>query len=165
MDFILEIVASVRATKSMYDLKRANKPDVVIKIVRNNQLDVDQTLIENYCQIISNLSPCGKVDLYSDNCFDAPESKTGKVDLSRWSTTELAQLNATVYVDVSRHLNWEKEIQKLFDKRAKLLKELDKAKKLAARREEALPLSVVEHFDSQLAVLKDKEVFLYQISK
>ena len=62
MDILLELIASIRNCKAMYDLKRSNRPKVLIEIEQGSLFE-NHNPIKDYCSIISVLSPCGGIDI------------------------------------------------------------------------------------------------------
>ena len=167
MDTALNFVTSVRNIKASYDLKRADRPEAIIKIKPSVQCrPFDKELEENYCKLISVLSPCDSVSIMDgikDTGVDVPEQYN--TDVSTWSSVDLPECDSTVYVNVSQHLNWSKEMQKLVDKRSKLLKSYEKLKKLSQKRKESVSQESTEHFNIQMKALDDKEIFLNKIPR
>ena len=157
MDILLELIASIRNCKAMYDLKRSNRPKVLIEIEQGSLFE-NHNPIKDYCSIISVLSPCGGIDIVerkvnltqTDNYID---------QLQTWSCTELPQLNCTVYINVAEYIDVSKELEKLHKQRSKALKDIDAAKNKNKYKETVLQ-EKLDEFDAIMKRINDKEHFL-----
>ena len=162
MDIIQEIVTSIRNSKSLYDLKRAIKPNVCVisEVTTSKSLFYNNELVKEYCDLISVLSPCGNVDIFQE-CHDCGSSKNYP-PINTWSSTEIRYYNSTVYVDVSGHLNLEKELQKNSMQQAKLLKDFESLKKKKEKKKETVSNIEIEKYNLQIKRLSDKQTLLNQ---
>ena len=157
MDILLELIASIRNCKAMYDLKRSNRPKVLIEIEQGSLFE-NHNPINDYCSIISVLSPCGGIDIVerkvnltqTDNYID---------QLQTWSCTELPQLNCRVYIDVAEYIDVSKELEKLHKQRSKALKDIEVAKNKNKYKETVLQ-EKLDEFDAIMKRINDKEHFL-----
>ena len=161
MNTTLEFVTSIRTIKSLYDLKRGNKPDVMIigKDASDYTPFHNKNSKEDYCKLMSILSPCGKVNIIKKGENEVDYSS----NLDTWSSVELSQYNSTLYVNVSEHLDLNKELQKISDQRSKLLKEFDKLNRKLEKRRELISQAELEKFNTQMELLNDKQRLLNKI--
>ena len=157
MDILLELIASIRNCKAMYDLKRSNRPKVLIEIEQGSLFE-NHNPIKDYCSIISILSPCGGIDIV-ERKVNSTQTDNYIDQLQTWSCTELPQLNCTVYIDVAEYIDVSKELEKLHKQRSKALKDIEAAKSKNKYKEMVLQ-EKLDEFDTIMKRINDKEHFL-----
>ena len=158
MDVVLEFVTCIRNSKSLYNLKRDDKPDIlIIDGMSSVKVSFDnKNIIEEHSSLISRLSPCGKVEILQE-CIDPYTQSDNHRQFQKWSCTELPEYNSSVYVNVSEYLDINKELKKLTNQRTKTLKEFDNLKKKLEKRKETISEEEKQKFADKLERLSKME--------
>jgi len=122
MAIILDAITGIRALKQVYDLSAKETPDVVI--YSESEVYTNEHLAQ-FEVVVQRLSKCGEVN-FSDSQFDVKLLPVGFV---------VTNANGvTIYMDVGKHVDVEKEMEKISKKLVKNVNDFEKLEKTIKRK-------------------------------
>merc|ERR1719273_1991910 len=117
-------------------------------------------MIDDICDLISTLSPCGTVRLLQKDQIVTNEDLNV---VKNWWRTDVPCYKVAVYLDAAEFINVKEELIKLSSQRNKVINDFEILKS-KHEKHNCMPSDVeIDSFNSEICRLNDREKFLIQL--